>query len=43
MGKCFYCNCETEGQESLYGYDGFEKVGQTLYCCCDEHKAVIHK
>lgn len=43
MGKCLYCNHETNKSIMINGFDGFDKKEQRVFCCCSEHAEEIYK
>lgn len=43
MGKCLYCNRETDNSIMINGFDGFDKKEQIVFCCCSEHAEEINK
>ena len=43
MGKCLFCNKDTEKFINVKGYDGFSKSEQIVFCCSEEHEEEIKK
>lgn len=43
MGKCYYCNNETNNTIKINGYDGFEKSEQIVFCCSENHEKEINE
>lgn len=43
MGKCLFCNKDTEKSIKVEGYDGLSKSEQIVFCCSKEHEQEIKK